>query len=151
MLATQSSERLEEGNKLTPLSMLWRCTLQQILIDTTNDKSKKDDWKVGKIAKRCSNFLEYCQQCFKLLNISNTMNDEKLQSYIKENERIKWKLDAFFKLRTLLSPCIEAIILLDRMYYLIENGIKKVHIVQLFDPLKSPRCYALIADKMICD
>ncbi|CAD5113028.1 DgyrCDS2228 [Dimorphilus gyrociliatus] len=147
MLATQAAERMEDGCKLAPISMLWRCTLQKILIDLTNNKAQKDDWKVGKIAKRCSNFVEYCKKSFRLLKIENTLTDEEIEAYINDTAAIKWKLDAFFKLRTLLSPCIEAIILLDRMYYLIENGTKNVHIIQLFKPLKSPRCYALVGDK----
>ncbi|XP_063640858.1 probable methyltransferase-like protein 25 isoform X5 [Pan troglodytes] len=58
------------------------------------------------------------------------------------------ELEAFNMLKVVLAPCIETLILLDRLCYLKEQeDIAWSALVKLFDPVKSPRCYAVIALK----
>nr|XP_060515629.1 probable methyltransferase-like protein 25 [Panthera onca] len=58
------------------------------------------------------------------------------------------ELEAFNMLKVVLAPCIETLILLDRLCYLKEQeNIAWSALVKLFDPVKSPRCYAIIALK----
>nr|XP_054299455.1 probable methyltransferase-like protein 25 isoform X3 [Pongo pygmaeus] len=58
------------------------------------------------------------------------------------------ELEAFNMLKVVLAPCIETLILLDRLCYLKEQeDIAWSTLVKLFDPVKSPRCYAVIALK----
>ncbi|GFO27204.1 methyltransferase-like protein 25 [Plakobranchus ocellatus] len=57
-------------------------------------------------------------------------------------------MSAFFQLKLVLAPVIESLILLDRLAFLLEQeNVSSAHLVQLFDPVKSPRCFALIATK----
>jgi hypothetical protein len=53
----------------------------------------------------------------------------------------------FFLLRSCLAPATEACLLVDRLLYLREAPIADAHLTRLFDPLKSPRCFALVANK----
>ncbi len=47
----------------------------------------------------------------------------------------------------LLQPVAEALLLTDRMVYLQENGAR-VTLEQVFDDRISPRCFAMVAEKM---
>ncbi|TNN28592.1 Methyltransferase-like protein 25 [Liparis tanakae] len=52
------------------------------------------------------------------------------------------------QLKVTLAPCIEGLILLDRLCYLKEQeDLSFSALVQLFDPLLSPRCYAVVGLK----
>ncbi len=43
---------------------------------------------------------------------------------------------------------IEYVILLDRLIYLHENeNLNNNYLIRLFDPVKSPRCYAMVSFK----
>ncbi|KAL8221636.1 UNVERIFIED_CONTAM: Methyltransferase-like protein 25 [Gekko kuhli] len=58
------------------------------------------------------------------------------------------ELEAFNMLKVVLGPCIETLILLDRLCYLTEqDNLAWSGLVKLFDPIKSPRCYAVVAMK----
>jgi len=52
-----------------------------------------------------------------------------------------------YTLRVLMAPLVESCILLDRLVFLKENGIENSWIVPIFDPLLSPRNFAIIAMK----
>uniref|UniRef100_A0A0E9SKU8 Uncharacterized protein n=1 Tax=Anguilla anguilla TaxID=7936 RepID=A0A0E9SKU8_ANGAN len=57
-------------------------------------------------------------------------------------------MQAFNMLKVSLAPCIEALILLDRLCYLKEQENTCFSaVVPLFDPLMSPRCYGILALK----
>ena len=50
-------------------SLYWRAVLQVILRDVTGEI--RDDWQVGKIARRCRDFSEYVEKAFKKLGLEN--------------------------------------------------------------------------------
>ncbi|CAL8247767.1 unnamed protein product [Lota lota] len=52
----------------------------------------------------------------------------------------------YFSLALLLAPAVETLVLLDRIIYLQENGVKS-KLVPLFDPELSPRNFVLVAMK----
>ncbi|KAG7271638.1 hypothetical protein CRUP_033962 [Coryphaenoides rupestris] len=52
----------------------------------------------------------------------------------------------YFSLALLLAPAVETLVLLDRIIYLQENGVKST-LVPLFDPELSPRNFVLVAMK----
>lgn len=55
---------------------------------------------------------------------------------------------AFQHLRIAFAACVEALIVLDRLVYLLEQDVvEEAQIVRLFDPVTSPRCYALLSVK----
>ena len=76
-------------------------------------------------------------------------NDEILTSYLDKFRPEKRKQETIFQLRVCLASVIEAVIVLDRLLYLLENadyvGGEKVGLIRCFDPVISPRCYALVA------
>ena len=53
---------------------------------------------------------------------------------------------AYYVLRQLVAPLWEELLLLDRLLFLRERG-HRASLVPLFDPLLSPRNYALVASK----
>ncbi|KAG7257077.1 hypothetical protein CRUP_027727 [Coryphaenoides rupestris] len=58
------------------------------------------------------------------------------------------EMRAFNMLKVILAPCIEGVVLLDRLCYLKEQeSVAFSALVQLFDPLLSPRCYAVVGVK----
>ena len=48
-------------------------------------------------------------------------------------------------LRGVLSRPIERLILLDRLLFAREAGLSEAYAQEVFDPLVSPRCYAIVA------
>jgi hypothetical protein len=85
-----------------------------------------------------------------LFFISSKISDHEIETFLNKHEPLKAKFDAYIQLKLILSPIIEYIILLDRFIYLFEcncenNHKNKNYLVKLFDPTKSPRCYALVS------
>lgn len=56
------------------------------------------------------------------------------------------KVTVVYSLRLLVAPVLESLILLDRMFYLYENGCQSC-LIPIFDPTVSPRNHVLIAVK----
>ncbi|XP_030100895.1 probable methyltransferase-like protein 25 isoform X5 [Mus musculus] len=82
------------------------------------------------------------------LNVS----EEIIMDYYENYKPRMNELEAFNMLKVVLAPCIETLILLDRLCYLKEqDGVAWSALVKLFDPVQSPRCYAVIALKKQCD
>ncbi|XP_048156192.1 probable methyltransferase-like protein 25 isoform X2 [Corvus hawaiiensis] len=74
--------------------------------------------------------------------------DSCIMDYYEKYKHRMNELEAFNMLKVVLAPCIEVLILLDRLCYLKEQeNIAWSGLVKLFDPVKSPRCYAVIALK----
>ena len=55
-------------------------------------------------------------------------------------------LELVVGLQAFLQELLEYLVLFDRIFYLSENGLCS-EMVRLFDPLVSPRCYALLCQK----
>uniref|UniRef100_A0A8D1S1F6 Methyltransferase domain-containing protein n=1 Tax=Sus scrofa TaxID=9823 RepID=A0A8D1S1F6_PIG len=109
-------------NLLPTESLFYRAVLQDIIKDCYG--ITKCDRHVGKLYSKSSSFLDYVRKSLKKLGLDES------------------------KLKVVLAPCIETLILLDRLCYLKEQeDIAWSALVKLFDPVKSPRCYALIALK----
>jgi len=71
-----------------------------------------------------------------------------LNAYLKQFSDKKRRLSSFFQLRTLLAPVIEAVIVLDRLAFLWETqDVVRAGILDIFDPVQSPRCYAVVGSK----
>ncbi|KAF7461785.1 hypothetical protein GHT09_014062 [Marmota monax] len=76
------------------------------------------------------------------------MPEKIIMDYYEKYKPRMNELEAFNMLKVFLAPCIETLILLDRLCYLKEQeDIAWSALVKLFDPVKSPRCYAVIALK----
>jgi len=49
------------------------------------------------------------------------LSDEAIEQYESTHREQEHKMRAFFQLKALLAPCIEALVLLDRLLYLLEQ------------------------------
>lgn len=147
MSACLALERVAVGRGLPTESLFYRAVLQDIIKDCYG--ITKCDRHVGKIYSKSSSFLDYVRKSLKKLGLDESKLPEKLimDYYEKYKPRMN-ELEAFNMLKVVLAPCIETLILLDRLCYLKEQeDIAWSALVKLFDPVKSPRCYAVIALK----
>ncbi|XP_004675901.1 PREDICTED: methyltransferase-like protein 25 [Condylura cristata] len=147
MSACLALERVAVGQGLPTESLFYRAVLQDIIKDCYG--ITKCDRHVGKIYSKSSSFLDYVRKSLKKLGLDDSKLPEKIimDYYEKYKPRMN-ELEAFNMLKVVLAPCIETLILLDRLCYLKEQeDIAWSAIVKLFDPVKSPRCYAVIALK----
>ncbi|KAK3098162.1 hypothetical protein FSP39_016789 [Pinctada imbricata] len=145
--ASQAVTRRQQDTKLIA-KQFPRIMLQAVLSDILGFTS--DEWKgLRKLDQKCKDLPEYIHKAVHKLNLpvdqfSEERVKECLDKYVVYQE---WFI-AYFQLKLVLAPCIEAVVLLDRMLYLLEQDcIDDVMLVQLFDPVKSPRCHAIIAFK----
>uniref|UniRef100_A0A1I8HRI4 Post-GPI attachment to proteins factor 3 n=1 Tax=Macrostomum lignano TaxID=282301 RepID=A0A1I8HRI4_9PLAT len=124
ILASQSPERLadSEDQRQMHRSMFYRVLLQQLLLDQLGRTD--DNWVVGKIGKRCPDFLAYARLGMKrlgLAELSEQISDECIVEYEHRFAHVERRLFRFFLLRCLLAPAVEACILLDRLLWLMER------------------------------
>ena len=85
----------------------------------------------------------------KKLNLTFEISEaEILSTFESLNLQHRQHLNAFYQLRSLFAPLIEGLVLLDRLVFLLEQkNVSDAYLVKIFDPVISPRCYALIAVK----
>ena len=148
MLAAQS---LERNSKSSPSKGIFYRSLLQIILDdhgiSYNYLSNNNE-NVGKIAPKCADFKEYVRKALTKLDVNIDISDSVIDNYYSMYSHCEAKVNAFQYLRTLIAPCIEALLLMDRLVFLLEQPeIQDAYLMQIFDPLKSPRCIALIAKK----
>lgn len=84
--------------------------------------------------------------------MSFKITDEEIDEFLNRHDSLtKPKFTVFTQLKLILSPIVEFIILLDRFIYLSERNYEhnynkyRTCLIRLFDPAKSPRCYALVS------
>nr|XP_018910524.1 PREDICTED: methyltransferase-like protein 25 [Bemisia tabaci] len=144
MLATQSPERVLHERKLVTVPLFYRSLLQVLL----TKKSNGDDFPycvVGRLALKCTNFTEYALKAVKKIGLKATVTEDELDELYRSHYHHFDRIQMFFLIRVGLSPVLESLILLDRLLYLHEQGVEDSFIAQIFDPVKSPRCYAIIS------
>ncbi|XP_078663847.1 putative methyltransferase-like protein 25 isoform X2 [Branchiostoma floridae x Branchiostoma belcheri] len=147
MLSCQAVERIGTEGRLPAMSLFYRAVLQVIVRDKFGaiDRNKT----VGKVAAKSKDFVDYVRRALRRLQLEDThLSDQEIYSYYKQYEGKLRHLQAFIQLRACLAPCIEAVILLDRLHFLHEQpGVSHAALVPVFNPVISPRCYALLAIK----
>ncbi|XP_003771013.1 methyltransferase-like protein 25 [Sarcophilus harrisii] len=147
MSACLALERVVVGQGLATESLFYRAVLQEIIKECYG--IAECDKHVGKVYSKSTSFLDYVRKSLKKLELDDSKLTEKkiMEYYEKYKLRIN-ELEAFNMLKVILAPCIETLILMDRLCYLKEqDNIAWSALVKLFDPVKSPRCYAVIALK----
>ncbi|XP_013373486.1 PREDICTED: methyltransferase-like protein 25 isoform X5 [Chinchilla lanigera] len=147
MSACLALERVAIGQGLSTESLFYRAVLQDIIKDCYG--ITKCNQHVGKIYSKCSSFLDYVRKSLKKLGLDETkLPENTILDYYEKYKPRRNELEAFNMLKVVLAPCVETLILLDRLCYLKEQeDIAWSALVKLFDPVKSPRCYAIIALK----
>ncbi|XP_037796143.1 methyltransferase-like protein 25 isoform X2 [Penaeus monodon] len=143
MLSCQPADRLTEQSYNGLNSLYWRALLQVVLKEKLGDKFNTS--QVGRIASKCKDFTEYSRKAFEKLELNIEITNEELYDYQKKYANSREKIERFFLLRSTLAPLIEGLILLDRLAFLSEQeDIEAAYLVQLFNPVTSPRCHAVI-------
>lgn len=145
MLAAQSIERTIAAKELPNISLYYRSLLELIICE--EHPELRDTIQVGKIRK-FNNFKEYVDNCSKKYPHLN-LNTERVEQIEKLSElrQDKKLLDLFYLLRMTFAPVLESLILLDRLLFLKELGYEQSFLMPVFDPVVSPRHYAIVAMK----
>ncbi|XP_033918747.1 probable methyltransferase-like protein 25 isoform X1 [Melopsittacus undulatus] len=147
MSACLALERVAVGQMLPTESLFYRAVLQVIIEEVYG--VTKSDRHVGKTFSKSSSFVDYVRKSLKKLELDDSkLPDSCIMDYYEKYKHRMNELEAFNMLKVVLAPCIEVLILLDRLCYLKEQeNIAWSGLVKLFDPVKSPRCCAVIALK----
>ncbi|XP_058053486.1 probable methyltransferase-like protein 25 [Anopheles bellator] len=142
-LASESIERACRNRENPSDKLGYRALLQIVLLQY----GQKTSLQVGRL-KSCG-LIDYVRKAVRRLGLQEqvTITDEKLLEletlFRCELEQLK----VFYLIRQQFAPVIETLILLDRLLFLRECGYERSYLVKLFEPVVSPRCYALIALK----
>ncbi|XP_053109848.1 probable methyltransferase-like protein 25 isoform X2 [Hemicordylus capensis] len=147
MAACLALERVAVGQMLPTESLFYRAVLQVIVEEFYG--VKRSDRNIGKVYSKSSSFLDYVRKSLKKLELDESeISDSLIMEYFEKYKHRMNELEAFNMLKVVLGPCIEVLILLDRLCYLKEqDNVAWSGLVKLFDPIKSPRCYAVVALK----
>ncbi|XP_065145975.1 probable methyltransferase-like protein 25 isoform X2 [Paramisgurnus dabryanus] len=147
MSACLALERVSAGGGLPMESLFYRAVLHVILRDHYD--CYKSEKRVGNVYSKASSFVDYVRRALRKLDLDDAkLSDSIIQSYHEHYSPRMNEMVAFNMLKVTLAPCIEGLILLDRLCYLKEQeNVSHSALVQLFDPLQSPRCYAVVGIK----
>ncbi|MEQ2193610.1 hypothetical protein XENOCAPTIV_005709, partial [Xenoophorus captivus] len=147
MSACLALERVSLGQGIQMESLFYRAVLHVILRD--HYSSYKSEKRVGNVYSKAKSFVDYVRRALRRLELDDSkLCDSDIQSYHDTYEARMDEMHAFNLLKVTLAPCIEGLILLDRLCYLKEQeNVSFSALVQLFDPLLSPRCYAVVGLK----
>uniref|UniRef100_A0A1B6KE51 Methyltransferase domain-containing protein n=1 Tax=Graphocephala atropunctata TaxID=36148 RepID=A0A1B6KE51_9HEMI len=126
-------------------ALFYRALLEVYLEKKLHPANGLPHFRVGKIAKKCSSFQEYVHKSVQRLGLNIQVVDSELQELYDSHSESRKQLHVFFLLRLCVAPAIEGLIMLDRLLYLREQGVQDAYLTQLFDPVVSPRCYAIVA------
>ncbi|XP_035533855.1 methyltransferase-like protein 25 [Morone saxatilis] len=147
MSACLALERVSLGQGIQMESLFYRAVLHVILRD--HYSSFKSEKRVGNVYSKAKSFVDYVRRALRRLELDESkLSDADIQDYHDAYRPRMGEMHAFNMLKVALAPCIEGLILLDRLCYLKEQeDLSFSALVQLFDPLLSPRCYAVVGLK----
>ncbi|KAG5880587.1 hypothetical protein JTB14_002396 [Gonioctena quinquepunctata] len=146
MIASQSVERILDKKELPNRTLFYRA-LFEVLLDKKCGYLTKEQRQVGRFRKQSTNFNDYVKKALTRLNLDIVIPDIEINDLYDQYENRLDELNIFYLIRAMLAPMIESLILLDRLLFLYEQGHQNSFLVQLFDPVVSPRCYGLISSK----
>ncbi|XP_033881045.2 methyltransferase-like protein 25 [Acipenser ruthenus] len=149
MSACLALERVAVGQGLPTQSLFYRAVLHVILKEQYG--AIKSEKRVGNVYSKAASFVDYIRKALKKLGLDESkLPDSLIQDYYDKYKPRMNEMEAFNMLKVVLAPCIEGLILLDRLCYLKEQeNTSWSTLVKLFDPLKSPRCYAVVGVKRL--
>ncbi|EMP26519.1 Putative protein C12orf26 [Chelonia mydas] len=101
-------------------SLFYRAVLQVIIEECYG--VIKSDRHVGKIFSKSSSFVDYVRKSLKKLELDESkLPDSCIMDYYEKYKHRMNELEAFNMLKVVLAPCIELLLLLDRLCYLKEK------------------------------
>ncbi|XP_045578205.1 probable methyltransferase-like protein 25 isoform X2 [Salmo salar] len=147
MSACLALERVAKGQGIQMESLFYRAVLHVILKD--HYSSFKSEKRVGNVYSKATSFVDYVWRALRRLELDESkLSDGVIQGYHDTYRPRMVEMEAFNMLKVTLAPCIEGLILLDRLCFLKEQeDVVFSTLVQLFDPLLSPRCYGVVGVK----
>ncbi|XP_037032231.1 methyltransferase-like protein 25 [Bradysia coprophila] len=145
MLGSQSIHRTKQEKDLPQISLFYRALLETLIADKYPEY--KNRIQVGR-SKRTTNFVDYVRVACKKGELNfDSITDDELLTLEKSLDHHRLQINLFYLVRMTFAPVIETLILLDRLLYVKENDISNSFLVKLFDPVVSPRCFAIVAMK----
>ncbi|XP_034245191.1 methyltransferase-like protein 25 [Thrips palmi] len=144
MIACQPIDRIcLEKREMKP-SIFWRAAIQthfQELLGPGCDVS------VGRRCSKATSFSDYCLKVEQSLKIDLELTEDKMNNLIMQTEKLHADMIKFYCFRLALAPVVEALLILDRLLFLYEQGLETSYICKAFDGATSPRCHAVIASR----
>lgn len=148
MLSLQPISRIVDGKSVQSDPLMYRAGFEHMLETCLGMKGKPRP-DVGRISSKCKNFVEYARKACSKLCLTLDMSDEEINALYEDlSAKHESRLQFYFLLRLVVAPAIENAILLDRLLFLVENGLPHSYIVQMFDPVVSPRNYGIVSIKV---
>lgn len=145
MLGSQSIHRTKREKDLPQISLFYRALLETLIAAKYPEYTNR--FQVGR-SKNTNNFVGYVRDACKKNELNfDSITDEELLSLEESLDHHRLEINLFYLLRMSFAPVIETLILLDRLLYLREHNISDSFLVKLFDPIVSPRCFAIVALK----
>ncbi|XP_061570483.1 methyltransferase-like protein 25 [Cololabis saira] len=147
MSACLALERVAVGQGIQMESLFFRAVLHVILSERYG--GYKSERRVGNVYSKSTSFVDYVRRALQRLELDDEkLSDSDIQAFHDTYAARKDEMHAFNMLKVILAPCIEGLILLDRLCYLKEQeDVSFSGLVQLFDPVLSPRCFAVVGLK----
>lgn len=145
MLGSQCFERVIANKSLPDDSLFYRALFDKLLVEKWRPNETRKVYRLGKI--RFKTIEDYLRKGCHKFDIDMDLTTEEIEKLYENHEYERHQINITYFIRLLMAKAIETLILLDRYLYLLENGIDKVLLVKIFDPVISPRNYALIAIK----
>ncbi|KAL7042552.1 hypothetical protein ACKWTF_001189 [Chironomus riparius] len=146
MLGTQSFERILNGISNPDESLFYRAIFEKLLRQRYRKGLKPHVYRLGKI-KKVKNLEEYIRKACQRLNITYDLTEDEIKQLENDHKFDKEAITFHYFIRLLSAKTIETLIHLDRYLYLLENGVKHVYLVKLFDSVISPRNFAVLGIK----
>lgn len=151
MLASQSLERTVAARELPGRSLFYRALLEVLVAERRPELG--NCVQVGRMkGVDALRFGEYVAKCVRRLGADALPVDvaeveRREADLLAEYGLQQRRMELFYLVRQTFAPVLETVILLDRLLYLKECGVEEAHLVQLFDPVVSPRSVAVVALK----
>ena len=94
----------------------------------------------------CASFAEYAPLAAAKLGLRwDAAEAATMDALWAAHAQLERPLLCFLMMRGVLARPIERLILLDRLLFAREAGLPEAYAREVFDPLVSPRCYAVVA------
>jgi len=148
LAAQETSNRwlLPQRNQEQLLHTFCRAILQTYSDNEKIPLKKQHRKAVKNVPKSCME--EYIRQAIPGFGLHHIEGDHhaKMMDIYHEKKHLLLRLESLIVLQVLLQPIAEALLLLDRVMYLEENGAS-ASLHKIFDDRISPRCFVTVAQK----
>lgn len=148
MLAAYSVERVFANPDLSNVTKIFYRALFEKLLGETYPEVKVSN--LGPI--KASSFAEYVANVQlarpEVFQEGRTIDQDVANVYYDAHQHHWHEMIVFYLFRMSFAPVIESVLVLDKALYLLESDVvEQVEIIKLFDPVVSPRCYLIQANK----